>query len=95
MRELFCGIGTGIGTNNDVVAMALYPNPCVNMLTVERRSEFPAPYEVNDAMGRLLLSGTLQNDKHPIDVGALPKGLYLLRAMVDGKAVVERFAVER
>lgn len=95
MRALICSASTGTGEVPVNDGFTLFPNPGSGVITVQRNSDLPAPYEVHDALGRLLMQGTLLGDRHPIDVGGWPPGVYLLRVVVDGHAVVTRFVMER
>jgi len=50
------------------------------------------PYEVTDALGRLVQSGTFEADlqQQRIDMSGYRSGLYMVRVNVAGRAVVKR-----
>lgn len=95
MRALICSASTGTGEAPVSDGITMYPNPGSGVITVQRNSAMPAPYEVHDALGRMLMHGTLLGDKQQIDVGGWPPGVYLLRVVMDGHAEVTRFVLER
>ena len=63
----------------------IYPNPTNNILFVETRhgtSLQNQTYRITNLMGQILQSGHIVSDNQPLDVSALPAGMYLLT--IDG-----------
>ena len=67
----------------------VYPNPTNGILFVETRhgTSLPAAteYRITNLMGQTLQSGQIMGDNQPLDVSALPSGMYLLT--LDGATV--------
>lgn len=64
-------ITTGVADVNSDVTIAVYPNPCTDVLYVQATG----PYEVRDMAGRVVMSGTVRGGA-PLDVGGLTAGVY-------------------
>lgn len=94
LRGLFC---TSTGTVERPVSTEVraYPNPTTGMLTVERPGHGTSPYELRDAMGRLVRTGMLSDGLHTLDLGPLPEGLYMLRTTVEGHGATVRLVLAR
>jgi len=60
----------------------IYPNPATTYLKISSDRMENIPYQLYTLDGRLLMSGTSQNDE-TISVTTLSQGLYLLK--IDGK----------
>ena len=75
-------------------AMALYPNPVTDRLTLAAGPDFAgSQLSILSVEGRLVWRGTYRGET--VDVSALRPGLYTLRAqMADGRKVVSRFSKE-
>lgn len=56
----------------------VYPNPVVDMLTVELQQQVSATYHLSDLNGKILLKGQLNTIKNKIDMGDLAGSIYLL-----------------
>ncbi|MEM1320687.1 MAG: Omp28-related outer membrane protein [Bacteroidota bacterium] len=73
--------------------LRVFPNPTVGMLQISmgdyRNQE--VKLGVYDAAGRLVLSKIANGDGLELDVSALPKGLYVLKANVAEGILVQRF----
>ena len=66
----------------------VYPNPTNGILFVETRHGMSLPtqtYRITNLMGQTLQSGNLMGDNQPLDVSALPAGMYLFT--IDGATV--------
>lgn len=94
MRDLFCTL-TSTRAELPPAHIRVQPNPSTGTLTVDIRGQGPLAFEVRDGMGRLVHAGNLLNDGTALDLAHLPNGLYLLRAVVDGREVVARFVIDR
>jgi metallo-beta-lactamase class B len=61
-------------------ALAVYPNPTSNWITVQVPHEVRgAKLELVDTTGRVLVKSTLRQSETKIDVSAVPKGTYVVR----------------
>lgn len=70
-----------------------YPNPTTNVLHisgVEKNTQI----EIYNVAGKLIKSHTLNTGFNSIDISTLPKGVYLLRGVVEGEKWVGRFVKE-
>ena len=57
--------------------VAIYPNPTTDILNFS--VEETGTFEIIDAIGRTVMSGTAMNGKNRLDVNSLPKGAYTLK----------------
>ncbi len=89
MRTLMCGPTTDVPVEPSRGVLKVYPTPTRGLLTIASNGTVPAPYEVNDALGRCVLRGTLLQGEQQIDLAALPDGIYRLHTTT-GK---ERYSV--
>jgi hypothetical protein len=72
-----------------VPAMALYPNPATDILHVVSL-ESGVEAVLYDISGRAVRVMTLVEGRNTLDVGALPAGVYVLRAQGSAYRVVKR-----
>ena len=81
-------------TNAAETALALYPNPVRDRLTLAAGPEFAgSQLSILSVEGRLVWRGTHRGE--PVDVSALRPGLYTLLAQTaDGRKVLSRFSKE-
>ncbi len=64
----------------DTVALKLYPNPVLNVLNVKVDSNLNnQPYSIVDSLGRVILSGNLEEVETTINVEQLSNGIYYLK----------------
>jgi surface protein len=64
----------------DTVSLKLYPNPVLNVLNVKVDSNLiNQPYNVVDGLGRVILSGNLEEVETTINVEQLSNGIYYLK----------------
>jgi len=72
----------------------VFPNPVDDeaVFDFEFTVRKEMPYEVTDALGRLVQSGTFEADlqQQRIDMSGYRSGLYMVRVNVAGRAVVKR-----
>lgn len=81
---------SGIDENTNA-QVKTYPNPFTDKIAIT--SELPGKlgvWQLLNAQGQLVQSGSLNNQMLISGLGNLPKGLYLLRLQVGDKAVVKR-----
>ena len=71
-------IGVGIGELSGT-RVSVYPNPAQEQLTIELASlEAGTLFNVIDANGRSVMNGTVNTDRHLLDVSSVSNGLYAL-----------------
>ncbi len=77
----FCAISLGIDHTPEQPKFILSPNPCntgkINLQFATKLGD-KLPYRITAIDGRLLQQGEAQNNT-PLDVSALPKGVYLIQ----------------
>ncbi len=69
----------------------LYPNPVNELLFVEGIKNYD--YVISNLEGKEMTKGN-QQKKWPIDVGFLPRGLYILKILYDNQSISFRFIKE-
>ena len=65
-----------VESKDEVKGIKVYPNPVSNVLTIE--TEATGNYQIFNLLGQQILRGSLSAKE--IDVSALPKGSYILKA---------------
>lgn len=75
------------------VNMSLSPNPASKILTV-RSNEHIGNYEIYSITGALVDSEKTTGNNISINIADLPNGIYLMKAMSNGQAIVEKFIKE-
>ena len=75
------GLNCDLSTETfDTIGLKLYPNPVLSVLNVEVDSNFiNQTYSIVDGLGRVVLSGILNEVDTAIDVEQLSKGIYYLK----------------
>lgn len=71
---------TGIKQTEILTGLTAYPNPIADELTIETTAKDNSKlnYTLIDALGRVVLSGNIENSKATINTSALEKGFYSL-----------------
>ena len=80
---------TGAATNakNE---FTVFPNPAQDLLYVRAESDVAnQPVNIFDIAGQRVLTGTLRNDQ--LDISSLKSGVYMLRILVGGRQVQQKF----
>jgi hypothetical protein len=76
----------------------VYPNPASDILTIALKdSEEKAEYalaELYDMMGQKRITAKIENNEAVINVRELPKGIYVLKIIVNGVAETHQVAVK-
>ena len=55
----------------------IYPNPAINQLTLNVKTEEVIEYNIISVLGKTLLSGFVSSDKQIIDISELASNIYL------------------
>ena len=71
-----CGT-TGINTNSPT-ELSIYPNPAINILTIETNRSGQHTVEIASVNGQLLYSDKIEEPSHQIDISSFQKGLYFI-----------------
>lgn len=81
----------GVETQVEASLLSIHPNPTEGQVFVEVAGMEPVRIMVLSSTGQLLLEQLVQG-RTPLDVSALPAGVYLIR--LEGSAVARRFVKE-
>jgi hypothetical protein len=57
----------------------IYPNPAVNELTISQESTEYTIYRILDAIGRVVIEGTINTKETKLNIQKLGSGQYILR----------------
>ncbi len=80
----------------EAVAVSVYPNPASESVSVEWNSpQLPSEYQIVDVCGRTQSVYKVTESTTELDLSELPKGIYLLRVISDGKCVAVRKVVRQ
>lgn len=63
---------------NDV-SLNIYPNPCINTLTVNLYDNSKTEFGIYDITGKLLMKGIIANNSYKINTDNLQAGIYFIR----------------
>jgi hypothetical protein len=74
-----CGTVASVEDGTFVPRINVFPNPANEMLLVSTATRSNLEYQVLDAMGRPIRSGSMEGGSTAIDVADLPSGLYHMR----------------
>ncbi|MEO8590768.1 MAG: FG-GAP-like repeat-containing protein [Flavobacteriales bacterium] len=85
------GTFTGVTENSPSTSLGLFPNPVLDVLTVNGASDLRNNrVTVIDVTGKRVMEGALRNGQ--FDVSGLTPGVYVLSVLVDGTMVQHRFS---
>lgn len=71
--------GTGVNNAGFGQAIAIYPNPVYDKLTISNGDG--ADIEVYNPLGKLVLSDRVQGEQHVVSMAELKSGFYIVRAL--------------
>lgn len=66
--------------------LELYPNPTKSSISLERTSSLPAPFQIRNSFGQVVLAGTCRAKNMRLDLSDLPSNVYFLQ--LDGQTVL-------
>ncbi len=66
-----------------------YPNPCLDEISITSSKEITA-MEVVNLSGQVVIAANQIGFEQSLDMSALPSGIYLLSAIIDGNVVTEK-----
>ena len=101
--KTFYPVSTTCGGSEGGLPIDVYPNPASNEVTVELELDNyqgdDVYYTITDATGKAVLSDYVQLDrgfnKHTLDIGKLPNGVYILRFNQTKDHITETRIVKR
>jgi len=74
--------------------LRLYPNPVIDFLTVELNNTNDVLIQISNITGKLILKKHYRGDsKYKIDLSHLPKGVYLLNAVLKSNISITKFII--
>lgn len=79
-----------IGAGPDIV---FYPNPVSEILNINSGSEIQT-ISLYDIYGRLLLRVNVENERYGLNMSHFPRGIYIIRANIAGKTIIEKIIKE-
>ncbi len=84
-------ITTNVKQNNDTFAFNVYPNPMNDELVIEIKNKESGLvyYELRDALGKMALSGIIEQNAYTLKTEELPKGFYTLNFISKQKAILK------
>ena len=86
---------TGIdnASSDQIYSFELYPNPAVDILTIESPQQAIA--EIYNTQGQLVKTVTINDDKTTVDVTAFSSGFYVIKMKTDdGVTAFKKFVKE-
>ena len=106
LKQVLCGvtkydtvtvfvIPVSVGNVQSAVgSLRVYPNPATQNLTIQNASGCDVLFY--DITGRVVSRSTVVSDKAVINIGQLPKGIYILQAVdnLTGEGITRKFVVE-
>ena len=91
IRKITIGLNTGIGDENIISQISLYPNPAQNSLQISSSISLTT-YEIESIAGNRVQKGTLTNNS--VNITLLPAGLYILKIPTEKGVSVLKFVKE-
>ncbi|MBS1637077.1 MAG: T9SS type A sorting domain-containing protein [Bacteroidetes bacterium] len=84
--------GTNITSTNELamtenVNVSLYPNPCKDILTIEKTVRPKSSMLITDVAGNRVFSCDLLEPEHHIDLSALANGFYIVQILESGHVI--------
>lgn len=84
------GVQTFAGDNGvEIDGFIIYPNPVLNMLSLQRTDDFEASYSITNLLGQTIMQGTLLNNQ--INVSSLANGVYLISVGDEEETMIKKF----
>lgn len=80
----------GIEDMSDAYGITVYPNPTSDVLNIVSQRVQVESISLTDATGRSVLSSKINSNDEELNIGHLPKGIYILTIKVDGKEITKK-----
>ncbi|MSQ78247.1 MAG: DUF5011 domain-containing protein [Flavobacteriaceae bacterium] len=86
---------TGIRSVNELSPITLWPNPANDMLNIKGLSNGTNQVTLYDAAGKQVLTEKIKGENGTLNTATLAAGVYILKAVNDGKMSIARFEIAR
>ena len=63
--------------------LSIYPNPAIDVITIETISTSDKVTQITDAVGRILITKNTKEDSFVFDITSLPSGIYFIKVFQD------------
>jgi hypothetical protein len=95
-RYVRCSVSKAVDAKtNDVVALAIYPNPSTGIVNIDiPNNEQATNICITDMTGKKVKELTLQSDVNAIDLSDLPKGMYIINIVNDKEQLQEKLVLQ-
>lgn len=80
----------GVEDMSDSYGITVYPNPASNVLNISSQKSRIESVFLTDAAGRTVLTNKISAGNGTLNIGHLPKGVYMLTIQLDGKTVTKK-----
>src|SRR5690606_36931380 len=80
----------GIEDLSDSHGLLVYPNPTSDLSYISSQNGFLESVKLNDVSGKLILTKTLRKTNGTLNLGHLPKGVYILTIQIGDKEVTKK-----
>lgn len=80
----------GIEDLSDSHGLLVYPNPTTDVLNISSQKGLVEWVKLNDVSGKLILTKTLRKTNGTLNLGHLPKGVYILTIQIGDKEVTKK-----
>ena len=80
----------GIEDVSDSFGITVYPNPASDVLNIASQKAKIQSATITDATGRTVLTNKIASTNGTINIGHLPKGVYILTLKLDGQTVTKK-----
>ena len=91
----FVSFNTNMNNNLNNCCFNIYPNPAINILTIELGQLYGENIiSIYNLLGQLVLSKTINQSTNKIDISSLPNGLYLIKMFDKENTKVIKFVKE-
>ena len=82
-------IGFSKQQTDSTTVLAIYPNPVQDAITIEGAA-LNASYQISNANGKVVQTGTIQKESQRIDTSHLPRGIYFVQIAATDKTIVKK-----
>ncbi|HBS85323.1 MAG: hypothetical protein A2W91_16075 [Bacteroidetes bacterium GWF2_38_335] len=88
------GVGVNVAENGKL-EISVYPVPANSFLNIEAPSETSVNYEIVNAAGQIVSTGTISAIKTTLDISGFENGVYVLKIKSEKFNTKERFVISR
>ncbi len=84
----------GINKISNIQHITTYPNPVVNMLTIENKSTDKVAFKLVNSLGSIILEGYLESGKNELNMEHMARGVNFIYLYQDDKVTVHKIIKE-